>query len=59
LEESEFWWIFCLLKDTEIFVEIPNGFIDFYAKFPILTLFQQKDENKLSIHKLEPLPYIK
>ena len=47
--------IFCLLKDTEIYVEIPNGFIDFYAKFPILTLLPQKEQNKLSIDKLEPL----
>ena len=47
--------IFYLLKETEIYVEIPNGFIDFYAKFPILTLFPQKQEFKLSINHLEPL----
>ena len=47
--------IFYLLKDTEIYIEIPNGFIDFFAKFPILDLIPQKPENKLSINKLEPL----
>ena len=47
--------IFYLLKNTEIFIEIPNGFINFFAKFPILDLIPQKPENKLSINKLEPL----
>ena len=47
--------IFYLLKDTEIYIEIPNGFINFFAKFPILTLIPQNKENKLSINYLEPL----
>jgi len=48
-------YIFYLLEDTEIYLEIPNGFINFFSKFPILELFPQKPENKLSINKLEPL----
>ena len=48
-------YIFYLLEDTEIYLEIPNGFINFFSKFPILQLFPQKLENKLSINKLEPL----
>jgi len=48
-------YIFYLLEDTEIYLEIPNGFINFLSKFPILELFPQKPENKLSINKLEPL----
>ena len=47
--------IFFLLEDTEIYIEIPNGFIDFFGKFPILELIPQKPENKLFINKLEPL----
>jgi len=47
--------IFFLLEDTEIYIEIPNGFINFFAKFPILDLIPQKPENKLSINQLEPL----
>jgi len=47
--------IFFLLEDTEIYIEIPNGFINFLGKFPILDLIPQKPENKLSINKLEPL----
>ena len=47
--------IFFLLEDTEIYIEIPNGFIDFFGKFPILDLIPQKPENKLLINKLEPL----
>ena len=44
--------IFYLSKINKIKIEIPNGFIDFFAKFPILTLFSQK---KYSINNLEPL----
>ena len=47
--------IFYLLKDIEIYVEIPNGFIDFYTKFPILTLIPEKFKNFLSIYNLENL----
>ena len=47
--------IFCLLKDTEIYVEIPNGFINFYEKFSILSLLSKNDKNILSIENLEPL----
>ena len=44
--------IFFLPKEVEIKIEIPNGFINFIEKFPILTLFPSK---KLSIEKLDPL----
>ena len=45
--------IFYLSKDIEIKIEIPNGFIDFMKKFPILSLFSSKEP--LSIKKLAPL----
>ena len=41
--------IFYLPKSVKIKVEIPNSFIDFFYKFPILTLFNQK---KLLINNL-------
>ena len=44
--------IFYLLKEIDIKIEIPNSFIDFLQKFPILTLFRHK---KLSINKLDDL----
>ena len=44
--------IFYLSKDIEIKIEIPNGFIDFMKKFPILSLFPSE---KLTIKKLAPL----
>jgi hypothetical protein len=44
--------IFYLPKNIIIKIEIPNGFIDFKQKFPILTLFPQKT---LSINELAPL----
>ena len=44
--------IFYLPKEIEIKIEIPNGFIDFMKKFPILTLFPTK---AYTIKKLEPL----
>jgi len=44
--------IFYLPKEVEIRVEIPNGFIDFKSKFPILQIFK---EEKLIIKKLPPL----
>ena len=44
--------IFYLSKDVGIKVEIPNGFIDFINKFPILKLFHN---NKLLIKNLPPL----
>jgi len=44
--------IFYLSKEIEIKIEIPNGFIDFMKKFPILTLFPSKI---YTIKKLEPL----
>jgi len=44
--------IFYLFKEVDIKIEIPNGFIDFFQKFPILTLF---DHKKLSINNLAPL----
>ena len=44
--------IFYLSKEVEIKIEIPNGFINFTEKFPILTLFPSQ---KLSIKELKPL----
>ena len=44
--------IFYLSKNVKIKVEIPNSFIDFFLKFPILNLFKQ---TKLTINKLAPL----
>ena len=47
--------IICLPKDIEIKIEIPNGFINYLEKFPILTLIPRKEEHKMKISKLEPL----
>ena len=44
--------IFYLSKNITIKVEIPNTFIDFFEKFPILTLFKIKE---LKISELPPL----
>ena len=44
--------IFYLFNEVDIKIEIPNGFIDFLQKFPILTLFSH---TKLSINKLDKL----
>ena len=44
--------IFYLPKEVEIKIEIPNGFINFIEKFPILTLFPIK---KLYLNNLAPL----
>jgi len=44
--------IFFLSKDIEIKVEVPNTFIDFFEKFPILSLFQIKG---MKIANLPPL----
>ena len=46
---------FFFLEDTEIYIEIPNGFINFVEKYPILELIPQKHEKKLSINNLESL----
>jgi len=45
--------LFYLSKEVEIKIEIPNGFIDFFLKFPILDMF--KNKYKMSINKLPPL----
>ena len=45
--------LFYLSKEVEIKIEIPNDFIDFFLKFPILSMFKHK--NKMSIAKLPPL----
>ena len=45
--------LFYLSKEVEIKIEIPNGFIDFFLKFPILDMF--KNKYKLTIDKLPPL----
>ena len=44
--------IFYLSKTIKIKIEIPNSFIDFFSKFPILTLFLSKELTK---DKLDPL----
>ena len=44
--------IFYISKIAEIKIEIPNNFIDFFAKFPILTLFKKTE---LTINNLAPL----
>ena len=44
--------IFYLPDNVEIMVEIPNGFIDFMKKFPILDIFNKKE---LKLNNLEPL----
>ena len=41
--------LFYLPKDVEIKIEIPNGFVDFFLKFPILSMFK-------NIEKIEKLP---
>ena len=45
--------LFYLPKDVEIKIEIPNGFVDFFLKFPILDMF--KNIEKMSIENLPPL----
>ena len=47
--------IIILPEDIKIIIEIPNGFINFEAKFPILTLIPDKLRTKLSIKSLDPL----
>ena len=44
--------IFYLSKNIEVKLEIPNGFIDFMKKFPLLSLFPHE---QLTINKLAPL----
>ena len=44
--------IFYLSKNIQIKIEIPNSFIDFFLKFPILTLFNIKE---MKISNLSPL----
>ena len=39
--------LFYLSKKVEIKIEIPNGFVDFFLKFPILSMFENKIEMKL------------
>ena len=45
--------LFYLSKKVEIKIEIPNGFVDFFLKFPILSMFENKKE--MTINKLPPL----
>ena len=45
--------LFYLSKKVEIKIEIPNGFINFFLKFPILSMFEKKYEMK--IEELPPL----
>jgi len=44
--------IFYLPNDVEIMVEIPNGFVDFMKKFPILDIFKK---TTLELENLRPL----
>ena len=46
--------IFYLPKEVPIMVEIPNGFVDFKKKFPLLDIFEKKIIN-LEIENLKPL----
>ena len=43
-------FIYYFPREIKIMIEIPNGFIDFFAKFPLLDLFLKKhlSENKLA-----------
>ena len=45
--------LFYLSKDVEIKIEIPNGFVDFFLKFPILNMF--KNKTYMKIDNLPPL----
>ena len=45
--------LFYLSKYVEIKIEIPNGFIELFYKFPLLDMFENK--HKMSITKLEKL----
>ena len=45
--------LFYLSKKVEIIIEIPCGFIDFFLKFPILSMF--KNKTQMYIEKLPPL----
>jgi len=47
--------ILILPKDIKIIIEIPNGFIDYKSKFPILNLIPLESITKLSIKDLPPL----
>ena len=40
--------LFYLSKDVEIKIEIPNGFVDFFLKFPLLNMFDKKHEMKIN-----------
>ena len=44
--------IFYLSKKVKIKIEISNSFIDFFYKFPILTLFSRKELSKTQMHPL-------
>ena len=45
--------LFYLSKEVEIKIEIPNGFVDFFLKFPLLSMFKNKYE--MTINQLPPL----
>ena len=45
--------IFYLSKKVEIMIEIPCGFVNFFNKFPLLSMFKNKTE--MEIEKLPPL----
>ena len=45
--------LFYLSKKVKIMIEIPCGFIDFFDKFPLLSMFEKKTEMKIA--NLPPL----
>ena len=49
--------IYLFNKEMEIKIELPVGFVGFFAKFPMLTMFKNKE--KFSISSLAPLIVLK
>jgi len=47
--------IFYFLDNIEIYIEISNGFTNFFEIFPIFEMIPQMSENELLISKMEPL----
>ena len=47
--------IFYLSKSIQLYVEIPNSFINFFDKFPVLKIFNEKNKKHLNSANLEPL----
>ena len=47
--------IFYISRKIQIYIEIPNSFINFFEKFPILNLISENSRIKLELNKLPPL----